>query len=83
MSALTLLKKKNISGGFQPLAHQPTDFFDVVSAEFDNVRDNFNIDSQARLVGEEREKRYSNFKELTGLDLRDEARKRAMRRPRS
>lgn len=77
MSSLKLLNQSKISIGEGPLDFQPSDFSDVVSSTFESIRDNFNIDSQSRLIEDERIKRRDEFKDLTGINLRDEARKRA------
>lgn len=70
MSGLSLLSTNKNSATFRP-GYAPSDTLDVAGAAFTNVRQNFNFDSEIRLVGDPLHKRNSLIQERFGKSVSD------------
>lgn len=70
MSGLNLLSTNKNSAVFRP-GYAPSDIGDVAAAAFSNVRQNFNFDSEIRLVGDPLHTRNSLIKERFGQSISD------------
>lgn len=70
MSGLDLLSTNKNSAAFRP-GYAPSDIGDVAAATFTNVRQNFNFDSEIRLVGEPIHARNALIQERFGKSISD------------
>ena len=70
MSGLSLLSTNKNSATFRP-GYAPSDTLDVAGAAFTNVRQNFNFDSEIRLVGDPLHKRNALIQERFGQSVSD------------
>ena len=70
MSGLSLLSTNKNSAAFRP-GYAPADTLDVAGAAFENIRQNFNFDSEVRLVGDPIHTRNSLIKERFGQSISD------------
>lgn len=68
MTGLNLLSTNKNSALFRP-GFAPSDFGDVVSSAYTNIRENYNFDSEIRLIGDPINKRDALIKERFGKDV--------------
>lgn len=70
MSGLNLLSTNKNSAAFRP-GFAPSSTLDVAAAAFENVRENYNFDSEMRLIGDPLNSRNSLIKERFGQTVSD------------
>lgn len=69
MSLANFINKETAPIGSQPIQQEPSDFTDILFKSFTSTLQNFNSNSRAKLIDEEKNERAKLFQDLTGEKL--------------